>query len=60
MENNLTQNTLTIEQEQEQALQFLMENELYGKFLMWMEIQEEIKKNAEKINAEEIDFEEII
>jgi len=50
MDNNQSQPTLTIEEEQEQALLFIMENELYTKFMMWLDIKQAIKENVEKIN----------
>jgi len=51
VEEDLTQSVLTDEQEKELALEFLMENELYQKFLMWIDIKNEIEKNVKEINS---------
>ena len=53
VEENLTQEIFTDNEEQELALQFLMENNLYQKFLLWCGIQDQLKKLKDSLSTEE-------
>jgi len=44
IEENLTQPVLTEEQTKEYAIQFIEETELMVKFMIWVEIQEQLKQ----------------
>jgi hypothetical protein len=48
-EENLAQPILSEEEEMRMAIQFIEENELYTKFLLWCGIQDQLKKLAEEI-----------
>jgi hypothetical protein len=48
-EKNLAQPILSEEEEMRMAIQFIEENELYTKFLLWCGIQDQLKKLAEEI-----------
>ena len=44
VEENLAQPILSQEEEMRMAIQFIEENELYTKFLLWCGIQDQLKK----------------
>lgn len=51
MDEDLTQPVLTEEQEYLLMKEFIDENQLMVKFMMWLDIKNEIAKNVKEINA---------
>ena len=49
VEENLTQITYTEGEEERLALQFIEENGLYSKFLLWQGVMEQLKKLREDL-----------
>ena len=49
-ENDLTQPIFAEGEEEKLAMQFIEENELYVKFMLWCGLQDQLKKLAKEIN----------
>jgi hypothetical protein len=49
-EDNLTQPIFAEGEEEQLAIQFIEENALYTKFMLWCGLQDQLKKLSESIN----------
>jgi hypothetical protein len=50
VEEDLTQSVLSEDEERELALEFVLEHNLYTKFMLWCGLQDQLKKLADSIN----------
>ena len=50
VEEDLTQSVLSEDEERELALEFVLEHNLYQKFMLWCGLQDQLKKLADSIN----------